>query len=685
MPFYDLTGDLEKFRSRCALEVGGEKGRISDRDCDVVITVLGLRLQLLSDLLTPSFSHPDIRRSVMRTLLSYRTFDVAHYVGDWSCLREALTSPGYRRIYDGTPAAVRAFKQLVSTRIHYKWTLTTTALLLEEEEGFRKALQWVSFDSRMNLPDLDLSADCCRGYLEFEASYPTPRFSPETLNVARRVAQEWLGDFSWRLEPPHVKHGPGATIEVERSESCAYTKNKHFVIGEPLRFYLDERFGADNWQDYFFEPEVVHEELSYVCDLVCVPKTPVKNRTISKESTTLQWLQQDLSGLIVDHIAAHPEIPIYLSSQEKSRRLAMRGSRSGAFDTIDLSNASDSNSCTLLEEVLAETPLLYPLMATRSEFVNVTWNESGHKKTVTIPLNKFAPMGSATCFPTESLIFAIACETAIRVVSGNRGRRGDFLVYGDDIVIAHPYSAKLCEILAEWGFTVNTEKSFTDNGRNGACIFREACGIECLDGADVTPLRVSRRFQGCFPAFHQPPRDAKQLHDLGGDRSRNSSPGVSVGQCDLANRLFLYGYGNCRRQLCLWLRSRPWYTKIRRISRAKYAEDCDAIAQGYHLPHPISVPYFIVEDGTDTNYHVQRRYVPRADHGNAYQRAERRFMLVLSRPQTDPHDENTYFSWVISKVVNPSTYEANYVLDSHGMITTTGSRALKWAYGWLPE
>lgn len=686
----DLTANLRKFLRRCTLTVEGEP-ILSQRDCDVFVTVLGLRIQLLSDLLTPEPNHrtADIRQSVMRTLLSYKELDVAHYVGDWQSLREVLTSTAFlSQVGPGGAGAQQAFKQLASTRVHYRWTYTTTALLLAEESWFCKANQWVTFDSRMNLPDLDLSEACCRGYLEFEADYPAPKFTKEWLNVARRVADDWLHDFEWRGVPPQPRHGPGASLEVGRSEASQYKKNKHFLIAEPLRYYVEERFGED-WELVFFQPTIVHEQQEYCCELVCVPKTPLKNRTISKESTTLQFLQQDLRGLLMDHLTRHPEIPIYLRRQDLSRQRAMRGSVDGAYDTIDLSNASDSVSCSLLDEVIGETPVYYPLMATRSEHVLVKWRDRATQQehAESVRMKKFAPMGSATCFPVESILFSIGCETAVRVVSGTRSRVGDYLVYGDDIVIRHEFTATLLQLLEEWGFAINYAKSFTYGPETSRHIFREACGIECLSGVDVTPLRVSRRFQGCFPAFHElrevtRPKGRLARHskdvrsDLGGDRLRGSSPGVSVGQCDLVNRAFLYGYRELRWQLCQWLRPRPWYGKVRRIERTHYIADVRAIAQGKDLPYALSVPYFITEDGTGTNFHTRRRY------NRGLQRMERRFMYCVSRPMRDPHDENSYFSWVLAHCEND--LEPDYFLDNHGMITT-GSRPQRWDYGWLPE
>jgi len=673
--FLDVTRYIDRIRDRCELTVGGVGGLLSPRDEDVFFSVLGLRIQLLSDLLTPSPLHTaDIRLSLVRTLASYKTLDVADYVEDWSVLRETLTSPDFLNTESD---ATQAFKRLASRRIHYKWTLTTTALLLEEEAWFTKANQWVTFDSKMNLPDLDLAPACCRGYLDFEAHYPVFDTSPATLRTAQRVAREWFDDFEWRGMPQHLAHGPGATYEVGRSNASAHEKCQWFLVGQSLRYYLDERFGKD-WADYFYCPSIPDVDTLYKAQLVCVPKSPMKNRTISKEPTTLQWVQQDLKGLIVEHIERHSEIPIYLSDQEKSRKLAVRGSKKGDWDTLDLSSASDSVSCTLLEEVLGDTTLYYPLMATRSTHVEVGWTESGTDMRALVELKKFAGMGSATCFPVESIVFAIACETAIRLVSGTHSRKNDFLVYGDDIVIRHRYAAELARILREWGFLLNAEKSFTTQRRTCAHIFREACGIEALDGVDVTPLRISRRFQGCFPAYHQlrEPRKGGD-HDLGGDRCRESSPGVSVGQCDLANRMFAYGYTNSRRQLLLWLRHRPWFGKVRRIERQKYLTDVTAMRSGKPLPHPISMPYLVCEDGTGTNYRTRSRY------NRALQRRERRFMYVVSRPRPDYHMEVSYFMWVIERDQCPNDEQDVYV-DAHGMITT-GSRDLKWSYGWLPE
>jgi hypothetical protein len=108
---------------------------------------------------------------------------------------------------------------------------------------------------------------------------------------------------------------------------------------------------------------------------------------------------------------------------------------------------------------------------------------------------KFAPMGSALCFPVECIIFAAIVEYAIDR-AGDPPKRSLYCVYGDDIVVETEYAEGVISALEEFGFTVNRDKSFyTITHLN----FRESCGGEFLFGDDVAPVRIPRRFRGIRP------------------------------------------------------------------------------------------------------------------------------------------------------------------------------------------
>lgn len=149
------------------------------------------------------------------------------------------------------------------------------------------------------------------------------------------------------------------------------------------------------------------------------------------------------------------------------------------------------------------------MLVTRSQYAYVP---DGTK----VLLEKFAPMGSALCFPTQCIIFASVCIYAgcrceyekscpkqpfLDWLSPQRVRnivslfkRGTTVayekfgyqplaVYGDDICVDSKLTQYVSPILQRLGFQLNINKSFT-----GSQSFRESCGMYCLDGRDITPL-----------------------------------------------------------------------------------------------------------------------------------------------------------------------------------------------------
>jgi hypothetical protein len=102
-------------------------------------------------------------------------------------------------------------------------------------------------------------------------------------------------------------------------------------------------------------------------------------------------------------------------------------------------------------------------------------------------------MGSALCFPIESVAFFIAIvsirlrNAGVRVTPSNvRKYVNGVYVYGDDLIVPADEAPSISETLSEFGFKVNSHKSFW-NGN-----FRESCGMDAYSGTDVTPVYVRR-------------------------------------------------------------------------------------------------------------------------------------------------------------------------------------------------
>jgi hypothetical protein len=96
-------------------------------------------------------------------------------------------------------------------------------------------------------------------------------------------------------------------------------------------------------------------------------------------------------------------------------------------------------------------------------------------------MNCYAPMGNATTFPVQSLVFWSICVAALQ----RRGlhQPGAVFVFGDDIIVRSECAEIVIDALESFGLLVNRSKSFW----RGA--FRESCGVDAFNGVDVTPVR----------------------------------------------------------------------------------------------------------------------------------------------------------------------------------------------------
>jgi hypothetical protein len=199
------------------------------------------------------------------------------------------------------------------------------------------------------------------------------------------------------------------------------------------------------------------------------------------EPSTLQYCQQGVWREI-DRVVSEDRYlrnHIGFHDQERNQRKAKEGSLNRDYATIDLSAASDSVSYYLVKKLFRGTKLLRYLVTCRS---TRTLLPDGRL----IDLQKFAPMGSSLCFPIQTMIFAAICQFVTR----EHGRTKDYSVFGDDIIVPTECVEDVMLILETLGFRVNREKSFY----HATCWFRESCGGEYCDGFDVTPMRVSRKY-----------------------------------------------------------------------------------------------------------------------------------------------------------------------------------------------
>lgn len=341
---------------------------------------------------------------------------------------------------------------------------------VNDVKGIRQLLR---FPMKLRTTSVERSEEAIAAFETVEDEVRSTVPDVELLRSLREIVTDWF--LPLQLVDLPFGHGPGSV-----SEGPLPLADKYLAVGtDPMLKYV---YGDQSFRNEMMMPRVPFRRCSR---LIVVPKTVLKDRTICAEPATLMYYQKGVQRLLYNYICRHPYLGrrIPLRDQTRNGRLALLSSASawrwnGPWDehtcsTIDLSSASDRLSWTVVRSLFAHTPLLRHLWATRSREVLLPDGR-------VIPLAKFAGMGSALCFPIQSIVFAACCEEAAR---SEPRSFATWSVFGDDIICHASIHERVCENLTRLGLVINTAKTFS-----GTHPFRESCGVEAYDGVDVTPV-----------------------------------------------------------------------------------------------------------------------------------------------------------------------------------------------------
>lgn len=317
------------------------------------------------------------------------------------------------------------------------------------------------------------------------------------------------------------RNGPGKTSMKEvwtlaqKCENIRYSDD----LNRTLDFYMRGR--GTNPVDWMWLPDPdtwekgkhdFDERTSSTAVQVYVPQDYRKVRGIGKEPPPYMFFQQGVMSALTKGVErSRFSSLVNVKDQSKNRLQAVLSSEDGELATLDLSKASDTVLKELVEAIFGED-LKACLLETRSD--RVLLPDGTIAKT-----RKFAPMGSATCFPVECIVFAAVLVLAqylhahgisvdsylakgvwqeenrpkYKVGPAAPNTTGKFkpfdmpdgsCVYGDDIICANHQSRTVILLLTELGFEVNEEKSFF----GGRC-FRESCGDFAMGGKRLTHVQ----------------------------------------------------------------------------------------------------------------------------------------------------------------------------------------------------
>ena len=433
--------------------------------------------------------------------------------------------------------------------------LAETGVHLQDPSLIRYLYTFLNFGKKLEVVDEDFYRVAFRDWEDVETKLTNLKLDDIDTENLRLIVSELFLPRLWYTCLP--KHGPGNVAErgVGRNPT-----SKHDAVRFDARidrFLLHGLLGKDGLgREDSLSRNVVPNRHLWRDDglrrprpparLLFVPKNMKTARSICEEPATLMFFQQgiwqEMAGAI--HWSKLRKF-IKLQDQGRNKDLARLGSISGLVDTLDLSAASDSVHVDLVRRIFPAYWLL-KMLATRSSHVQVP---DGSIR----PLKKFAPMGSALCFPTQCIIFASVCiyasvlyrlglqagdrvlitrsqiHKAYKLTSNNEvnyyppkaGRLNPLAIYGDDIVCDNRITDYVKSILTRLGFSVNENKSFT-----GSQAFRESCGGFYLEGHDISPLYFT----------------VKEVR-------RTLTPNHVASHVELINRARGYGYRNLYRTL----------------------------------------------------------------------------------------------------------------------------------------
>nr|UJQ85690.1 MAG: hypothetical protein 3 [Leviviridae sp.] len=280
--------------------------------------------------------------------------------------------------------------------------------------------------------------------------------------------------------------GIGATAE-KKKRNQRYSVSEWPVRAEnyfPCSYHAVHREDSDALMDIRF----LTEEQELPVRVVQVPKTLKTPRTISVEPSYMMLMQQSIAKSLMVYLESNAFgfQSIRFTDQSVNSNLARLGSIDGRYATIDLKDASDLIDNDLVRFIFERhCPTFFGfIQACRSTRAKLPDN-------TIIPLRKFASMGSALCFPIESMVFFTIVLYAIVKATGKvpskhnlRKISKDVAIYGDDIIVKSMMAQNVMTEIEAFGLKVNHDKSFSTG------LFRESCGGDYYAGVDVTPVYV---------------------------------------------------------------------------------------------------------------------------------------------------------------------------------------------------
>jgi hypothetical protein len=376
-------------------------------------------------------------------------------------------------------STIRAFQKVLPS-----WSF-------ERSENFPEEFAQKRFQKKMEVPNDQMAEDrrsaCWDRWLEADGQLPEVRMPSKEWYQARQVVYDYLSNF--RLGDVDFTSGSEFTATRGRNSieaklvssdwTCTRDNFDNFVETcyghKALKRAAKKRFAnlvrQKGWckrevDRYLYSRfshvkrlafEIFRAKVGMVVHLVngsrfsTVPKNNEKDRPINIEPFGNVLFQRRV-GVGIRAVLQGRGYDLEVLAEK--HRLRIQDSRQA---TLDLSDASDSNSVSLCEFLLPRW-FLQLLHSSRCEMV-LGLDRQYHRTM------KISSMGNGFTFELMTLFL-----TAVGTVLDP-----EMTVFGDDIIIRKDKANRMIELLEEVGFKVNAEKSFVKGP------FRESCGANWHD------------------------------------------------------------------------------------------------------------------------------------------------------------------------------------------------------------
>jgi len=399
------------------------------------------------------------------------------------------------------------YAELLAFVIDYSTIETNDAVYSRQIQGFFQKLEDLNLGIDKEVAAANRFLESERSCLEVNRTLVYHRRKPEkrpervdvVLHYASRKIHDILDSNPPELSAFQPTFGPGANTSVKGAVACPRAK-----LSAPLEC---------SWNTLPLASELLSEvprwtslhscsetEKSWITDLLMshgkltfVPKNAKTHRSIVIEPVLNSFFQKGVGSYMKDRLMRSG---VNLYDQTLNQIKACRGSCDNSLATIDLSMASDCLASELVHELLppAWTDLLIylktdfvwlpdsvtPSMREKHGLSQDTWNPlTDERVTDLLKLEKFSSMGNGFTFELESLIFYSLVYGTCRSM---HVPVKDISVYGDDLIVPRAAVSRLIEVLSYCGFSVNSDKSYSDGP------FRESCGADYLNGFDIRPF-----------------------------------------------------------------------------------------------------------------------------------------------------------------------------------------------------